>query len=258
MNLSPVLIAGPTASGKSDVAVCLAELIGGEVVSVDSMQVYRRLDLGTAKPTPAMRERVPHHLVDVLDLTEGFDAARFVRMAGEAVAGIEARGKVPILCGGTGLYLNAWLNGLGDAPPPDPVLRAELEAVPTPVLLDELARRDWQTFDEIDVQNRRRVVRAVEVIRLTGNRSRCSGLRGLIGRLRWRAAVLDWSVPGRSWCGGSRIGLTGCSPPGWWTKPDDCCRKGWLGTGRRRRRLGIARSWNIWRVSAGCGRRLNG
>jgi len=168
MNLSPVLIAGPTASGKSDVAVCLAELIGGEVVSVDSMPVYRRLDLGTAKPTPAMRERVPHHLVDVLDLTEGFDAARFVRMAGEAVAGIEARGKVPILCGGTGLYLNAWLNGLGDAPPPDPVLRAELEAVPTPVLLDELARRDWQTFDEIDVQNRRRVVRAVEVIRLTG------------------------------------------------------------------------------------------
>ena len=168
MNLSPVLIAGPTASGKSDVAVCLAELIGGEVVSVDSMQVYRRLDLGTAKPTPAMRERVPHHLVDVLDLTEGFDAARFVRMAGEAVAGIQARGKVPILCGGTGLYLNAWLNGLGDAPPPDPVLRAELEDVPTPVLLDELARRDWQTFDEIDVQNRRRVVRAVEVIRLTG------------------------------------------------------------------------------------------
>lgn len=168
MNLSPVLIAGPTASGKSDVAVCLAELIGGEVVSVDSMQVYRRLDLGTAKPTPAMRERVPHHLVDVLDLTEAFDAARFVRLAGEAVAGIQSRGKVPILCGGTGLYLNAWLNGLGDAPPPDPVLRAELEAMPTPVLLDELARRDWQTFDEIDVQNRRRVVRAVEVIRLTG------------------------------------------------------------------------------------------
>jgi tRNA dimethylallyltransferase len=168
MNLSPVLIAGPTASGKSDVAVALAELIGGEVVSVDSMQVYRRLDLGTAKPSREMQDRVRHHLIDVVELTDSFDAARFVRMAGEAVSAIQSRGRVPILCGGTGLYFNAWLGGLGDAPAPDPVLRAELEALPTAVLLDELARRDWQMFDEIDVDNRRRVVRAVEVIRLTG------------------------------------------------------------------------------------------
>lgn len=164
----PVLIAGPTASGKSDLALALAERLGGEIVSVDSMQVYRGLDIGTAKPTAADRARVPHHLVDVAGLEEGFDAARFVAMAGEAVQGIRGRGRVPILCGGTGLYFNAWLNGLGSAPPPDPALRAELESLELPVLLDELARRDWVAFDEIDVSNRRRVVRAVEVIRLTG------------------------------------------------------------------------------------------
>jgi tRNA dimethylallyltransferase len=150
------------------VALALAELLAGEIVSVDSMQVYRGLDLGTAKPTPVERERVPHHLVDVLDLTEAFDAAKFLELAGRAVAEIQSRGRVPILCGGTGLYFNAWLNGLGESPPPDPALRAELEALPMAALLDELARCDLATFDEIDLENRRRVIRAVEVIRLTG------------------------------------------------------------------------------------------
>lgn len=168
MSLLPVVIAGPTASGKSDVAVALAESLGGEVISVDSMQVYRNLDIGTAKPTPEMRVRVPHHLLDVVDLTDGFDVAQFVRLAHQAVAEIQARNRVPILCGGTGMYFNAWLNGLGTAPAPDPGLRTELEALPIAALLEELARKDWQTFDEIDVANRRRVVRAVEVIRLTG------------------------------------------------------------------------------------------
>ncbi len=164
----PVLIAGATASGKSAVAVEVAERLGGEVIGVDSMQVYRGMDVGTAKPGPEERRRVPHHLVDVADVTEGFDAARFVVLAGEAVAAARGRGRVPILCGGTGLYFNAWLNGLGTAPAPDAALRAELESMPTEALLDELARKDWETFDEIDVANRRRVVRAVEVIRLTG------------------------------------------------------------------------------------------
>ena len=164
----PVLIAGATASGKSAVAVELAERLGGEVIGVDSMQVYRGMDVGTAKPGQEERIRVPHHLVDVADITEAFDAARFVALAGEAVASVRGRGRVPILCGGTGLYFNAWLNGLGTAPAPDAALRAELEAMPMEALLDELARKDWETFDEIDVANRRRVVRAVEVIRLTG------------------------------------------------------------------------------------------
>lgn len=164
----PILLAGATAVGKSAVALELAAHVHGEIISVDSMQVYRGLDVGTAKPPPAERARVPHHLIDVVGPDEAFDAARFVTLANEAVASIQARGHTPILCGGTGLYFNAWLNGLGEAPPPDPALRAELEATPIAALLDELARRDWATLDEIDIHNRRRVVRAVEVIRLTG------------------------------------------------------------------------------------------
>lgn len=166
--MNPVLLTGPTASGKSAVALALAARIGGEILSVDSMQVYRGLDLGTAKPTAEERRQVPHHLIDVVGLTEPFDAARFVTLAREATADVSTRGRVPILCGGTGLYINAWLGGLGSAPPPDPALRTELEALDTAALLDELARKDPVTLNEIDVQNRRRLVRAVEVIRLTG------------------------------------------------------------------------------------------
>jgi len=168
MNPDPLLIAGATGTGKSELALLLAERIGGEIVSVDSMQVYRGMDIGTAKPDLPQRSRVRHHLLDVAEITETFDAARFVELAKAAEAEIRTRGAVPIFCGGTGLYFNAWLNGLGTAPAPDPALRAELEALPLPALLDELARKDWATFDEIDVDNRRRVVRAVEVIRLTG------------------------------------------------------------------------------------------
>ncbi|MCX8090034.1 MAG: tRNA (adenosine(37)-N6)-dimethylallyltransferase MiaA [Verrucomicrobiae bacterium] len=163
-----VLLGGPTASGKSEVAVALAELLDGEIVSVDSMQVYRGLDIGTAKPPAGVRARVPHHLMDVVDLSEPFDAARFVVLARRAVAEIHGRGRVAILCGGTGLYFRAFLAGLGEAPPPDPELRAELEATPLEELLRELQARDPATYERIDRRNPRRVVRAVEVIRLTG------------------------------------------------------------------------------------------
>jgi tRNA dimethylallyltransferase len=132
------------------------------------MQVYRQLDIGTAKPTAAERAQVPHHLIDVADLTEPFDAARFVHLASPLIQKIQASGKIPILCGGTGLYFNVYLGGLGTAPAPDPKLRAELEVAPLPALLDELARMDFATFNDIDTANRRRVVRAVEVLRLTG------------------------------------------------------------------------------------------
>jgi tRNA dimethylallyltransferase len=165
---APIFLAGPTAVGKSAVALALAERIGGEIISVDSMQVYRGLDLGTAKPPPAERARVPHHLVDVVELTEAFDAAKFLRLAELAVKDIQARGRVPIFCGGTGLYFKAWLSGLGEAPPADPQVRATLEAVPLPDLLTELAQRDPVTYERIDRQNPRRVIRALEVIRLTG------------------------------------------------------------------------------------------
>ena len=167
-SLHPFLLAGPTAVGKSAVALRLAERWGSEIISVDSMQVYRGLDLGTAKPTPAERRRVPHHLIDVLELTEPFDAARFATLARQAVQEIQARGRIPILCGGTGLYFRAFLEGLGDAPPGDAALRVELERTPMPDLLRELAERDPETFAKIDRQNPRRVLRALEVIRLTG------------------------------------------------------------------------------------------
>lgn len=165
---APLLLSGPTAVGKSEVALLLAERLGGEIISVDSMQVYRGLDLGTAKPSPDERRRVPHHLLDVVELTEPFDAARFLALAQAATKDIEARGGLPILCGGTGLYFKAFLEGLGEAPPGDPKLREELERVPLADLLRELAEHDPATFERIDRQNPRRVMRALEVIRLTG------------------------------------------------------------------------------------------
>ena len=167
-NSQPVLIAGPTAAGKSEIALCLAGQLGGEIISVDSMQVYRGLDIGTAKPSPADRARVPHHLIDILDLTESFDAAQFARLAHRAVAEVQSRGRVPILCGGTGLYFKAFLDGLGDAPSADAKLRAELEAMPLEKLLEELREHDPAAYERIDRKNPRRVVRAVEVLRLTG------------------------------------------------------------------------------------------
>jgi tRNA dimethylallyltransferase len=161
-------LAGPTAVGKSDLALLLGEKIGGEIISVDSMQVYRGMDIGTAKPSAEQRRRVPHHLIDIADLNETFDVARFVQLANQAIAEIQARQRVAILCGGTGLYFQALLQGLGDAPPGDPALRTELEATPLQQLLHELEARDPVTFAKIDRQNPRRVIRALEVIRLTG------------------------------------------------------------------------------------------
>ncbi|HEU0040577.1 MAG TPA: tRNA (adenosine(37)-N6)-dimethylallyltransferase MiaA [Verrucomicrobiae bacterium] len=164
----PILLAGPTAVGKSEVALLLAEQLGGEIISFDSMQVYRGLDIGTAKPSPAQRARVPHHLIDVADVTEPFDAATFAKLAHQAAREIPSRGHVPVLCGGTGLYFRAFQDGLGAAPPADPKLRAELAATPLAELLRELAQRDPVTYEKIDRRNPRRVIRAVEAIRLTG------------------------------------------------------------------------------------------
>ena len=163
-----IFIVGPTASGKSAVALALAEKLGGEIISVDSMQVYRGLDIGTAKPSAEERARVPHHLIDVAEIAEPFDAAKFVQLARAAEQDIRARGRVPIFCGGTGFYFKAHLEGLGDAPPADPELRKQLEGTPVDELLRELAECDRATFDRIDKQNPRRVIRAIEVIRLTG------------------------------------------------------------------------------------------
>jgi tRNA dimethylallyltransferase len=155
---SPIFIAGPTAVGKSEIAFALAEKIGGEIISVDSMQVYRGLDIGTAKPNAEERKQIPHHLIDICDLTENFDAAQFVRLSQKVVEEIQLRNKIPIFC------------GLGEAPSANSELRAELETAPFEKLLHELRERDLETYEKIDKQNPRRVIRAIEVIRLTGKK----------------------------------------------------------------------------------------
>ena len=154
--------------GKSAIALLLAGRLNGEIVSVDSMQVYRGLDIGTAKPSATDRAHIPHHLIDVADLTESFDAAKFAALAHRAVTEIQSRGRIPILCGGTGLYFRVYLEGLGETPAADAALRAELERTPLEQLLEELKSRDPATYEKIDRKNPRRVVRAVEIIRLTG------------------------------------------------------------------------------------------
>ena len=151
------------------------------------MQVYRGLDIGTAKPSPADRARVPHHLIDICDLQEGFDAAQFVRRARQAVAEIQSRRKIPVFCGGTGLYFKAFLNGLGEAPPANPELRAELEMLPFEALLRELRERDPAAYEKIDKQNPRRVIRAVEVIRLSGKKFSEQ-------RAEWKTSKRGWRI----------------------------------------------------------------
>lgn len=166
----PIFIAGPTASGKTEFSLGLARELGGEIISVDSMQVYRGMDIGTAKASKEERREVPHHLIDIVPVSHPFDVAEFVEFARQAQNDIEARGKVPIYCGGTGLYFKALISGIGSAPPADPQLRKDLEVHPLPELLRELEEKDPDTFASIDRNNRRRVVRALEVIRLTGRK----------------------------------------------------------------------------------------
>ena len=122
-------VVGPTASGKSALALAIAERYGGEIISCDSMQLYRRMDIGTAKPTAEERVRIPHHMIDVAEPTDSFSCADYVEMADKIIRDVYARGKLPIVCGGTGLYLDALLRGVDFQPGiTDEALRAELLA----------------------------------------------------------------------------------------------------------------------------------
>lgn len=163
-----LVLAGPTASGKTDLSVALAEALGAEIVSADSRQVYRRLDAGTAKPTAAQRARVPHHLLDCADPSEAYDAARWAKEATVAIAGIRARKRIPLICGGTGLYLKALLEGLAPLPPRDEALRARLAAESKADLHARLTKIDPEAAAGIPAGNIQRVVRALEVFELTG------------------------------------------------------------------------------------------
>ncbi len=168
----PVLaLVGPTAAGKTELALAVAERLGAEVVSADAMLVYRGMDIGTAKPTPEERGRVPHHLVDLVDPGEEFSVARFQPLARAAIAEVLGRGRVPLLVGGSGLYFQAVVDEFV-FPPTDPALRARLETEAAEVGLPELYRRlaeaDPPAAAKIQPGNLRRTVRALEVMELTG------------------------------------------------------------------------------------------
>ena len=166
-------VTGPTASGKTWLAVELAKRYNGEVVSADSMQIYRRMDIGTAKPTPEEMQGVPHHMIDVADPEEDFSVARYVDMAAACVEDILARGKLPILAGGTGLYIDSLLSGRTFAAYDESSpLRSELEerfrVRGGQALLDELAQVDPETAARLHPNDAKRVVRALEVWYSTG------------------------------------------------------------------------------------------
>ena len=170
----PIVVAGPTAAGKSALALELSQRLGGEVVCADSRQVYVGMAVAAAGATPQERAEVPHHLEASIDPRARYTAADFVRDADRLVVDIQARGRVPILVGGTGMWLRAWRTGLDADLPADPAVRAALQqrlrTDGLPALVTELAERDPDAAAAIDVRNPVRVVRALEIAHLGGQR----------------------------------------------------------------------------------------
>lgn len=157
-------IVGPTATGKTSLGVSLALKFGGEVISADSRQVYRGLDLGTGKVTRGEAQGVPHHLIDVADPAAQFTVHDFVRLGRASISEITKRGKLPIVVGGTGLYTDTLLGRLElNAPPPDPKVRSELRDESLEKLQDRLKESDPEAYARVDLKNRRRVERALEI-----------------------------------------------------------------------------------------------
>lgn len=167
-----VVVVGPTASGKTELAIRLAEAWGGEVIGADSVQVYRGFDIGSGKPTAAELARAPHHLVSIFDPLEAVDAKRFADLADEAIAAVRARGRVPIVCGGTYLWVKALVSGLAPMPPADPAIRARHAALVTEegraALHARLAAVDPESAARLAANDFVRVSRALEIWELTG------------------------------------------------------------------------------------------
>jgi tRNA dimethylallyltransferase len=184
----PIIVAGPTAVGKTALALELANRLEGEIIGADAFQVYRGLETLTGQPSQEILSAVPHHLIGFLPPTEAFDAARFVLLARRIVREVLSRGKLPILVGGSGLYIKALTHGLADVPAADPVLRGKLAALSPHQLREELRKVDPST--EVDLQNPRRVLRALEISLLAGRpasslqgawkKRAVSGFRGLL------------------------------------------------------------------------------
>jgi len=172
MDAPAILLMGPTGAGKTDVALELAASLPVEIVSVDSAMVYRGMDIGTAKPDAQILARFPHHLVDVADPAERYSAGRFLEDAASAMAAIRARGRVPLLAGGTMLYFRALQSGLAEMPPADPAVRRRIDARAAregwPALHAELERVDPAAAARIQPRDRQRLQRAFEILELTG------------------------------------------------------------------------------------------
>jgi tRNA dimethylallyltransferase len=166
--MQTLFVVGPTAVGKSAIALELAQQLNAEIVSADSMQVYRGMDIGTAKATPEERALVPHHLVDLCEVGDVFDTKRFVGLASRAIGGIHSRKKNVLVVGGTGLYVRALRHGFFEGPPRNETLRTRLEGLSVEQLFEELQRVDPLTAGRIDRHNPRRLVRALEVFHETG------------------------------------------------------------------------------------------
>jgi tRNA dimethylallyltransferase len=207
---SPVLIVtGTTASGKGDLAASVAARLGGEIISLDSMKVYRGLDIGTSKPTEAEQRGVRHHLVDVLDPRQSMNLARFVELAHAAREDISARGRAPVVVGGTMMYLHGFLNGVFAAPVADPELRASLrrEAAESgvPALHERLKAVDPVAAGRIHANDYKRIERALEVHALTGSPisrlqkegTRASGFPRRVHVLTFRREVLNARIDAR-------------------------------------------------------------
>jgi len=192
-----IVLSGPTASGKTAIALSLARAFSLEIVSADSMQVYRGMDIGTAKPTPAQRAEVPHHLVDVADPDEKFSAGRFVAGAEEAIRGIRNKGRLPLVAGGTGMYIRSLLRGL-DALPADPGIRVRLtrrwEEDRGETLYRELQRIDPVSAAKIHPSDRVRIIRSLEVAEMTGEPASTRKVSWAYGGSRYRVLFLVVSI----------------------------------------------------------------
>ncbi|MFA6554136.1 MAG: tRNA (adenosine(37)-N6)-dimethylallyltransferase MiaA [Candidatus Paceibacterota bacterium] len=170
MKTKLIVILGPTASGKSNLAVQIAKKIGGEVISADSRQVYKGLNIGTGKITSVEMQGIPHHLLDVADPKETFTVADYVKLAEKAIADITKRNKIPIICGGTGFYIQALVDGLSiPEVPPNEELRKGLSTKTISELNKILERLDPARFETIDKDNPRRLIRAIEIATALGS-----------------------------------------------------------------------------------------
>ncbi|MBR5390169.1 MAG: tRNA (adenosine(37)-N6)-dimethylallyltransferase MiaA [Clostridia bacterium] len=198
-----VVICGPTASGKTALSVALAKRLGGEVVSADSMQIYRRMDIGTAKPTAEEMGVVPHHMLDVADPGEQYSVSRYVQEAGACVDSILARGNLPIVCGGTGLYIDGLIRGAGYQPcGEDSGLRDELAAEweknGPERMLAQLCAVDPDSAARLHIHDKRRILRALEVFRATGETITAHNLRTQMRPPRFDAVMLGLTAEPRS------------------------------------------------------------